>query len=137
MKRTFSPDEVRLGTDQILDEIKHRFDPEEWLSDHRNIALVNDARDIGLFEAHGSPGVYHGHYFFQSRGKDAIAAAKAFLTEGFDNYGIDRVMGFTPTKKKGAMWLTRHLGFVPLSIETINGEDFQVWTMHKKECMNV
>jgi hypothetical protein len=135
--RTFSPAEVRLGTDQILDEIKHRFDPETWLQDLRNIALVDSVGNIGLFEAHGSPGVYHGHYFFQSRGKDAVSAAKAFLIEGFGEYGIERIIGYTPVKKLGAMWLTRHLGFTPVSVETINGEDFQVWTMHKKECMNV
>jgi hypothetical protein len=133
IRRTYSVEEVTLGTDQILSDIKERFRPEEWLSDRRNIAMVNDNGDIAAFEPHGSEGVFKGHYFFQSRGAEAVKAAKEFLSEAFSEYDIHRLMGFTQVSKKGAMWITRHLGFTPLGIENINGEDFQVWTMHRSE----
>lgn len=130
------PDVVRAVND-MLDEIGPRFVPEDFLADDRNIALINDSGDVAIIEPHGSPGVYKGHYFFFNRGKEAIRAAKEFLFEAFTEYPVERIMGFTPVEKLGALWLTRHLGFTPLSKETINGKDFQVWTMHKKEFMNV
>lgn len=117
----------------MLEEIGHRFHPESWLADTTNIALVNSLGDIAAFEPHGSPGTYKGHYFYQSRGKTAVAASEAFLQYIFENYPVTRLMGFTQLSKKGALWLTRHLGFTPVSIENINGEDFQVWTMHREE----
>lgn len=131
--RTYSVSEVRLGTDQILDEIGHRFDTETWLADTSNIALRNSLGDIALMEPHGSPGTYKGHYFYQSRGKGAVEASEAFLEGIFKDYPVSRLMGFTQLSKRGALWLTRHLGFTPLSIENINGEDYQVWTMHAED----
>lgn len=117
----------------MLEEIQHRFDPETWLADKGNIALRNSLGDIALLEPHGSPGTYKGHYFYQSRGKAAVAASEAFLGHVFEYYPVSRLMGFTQLSKRGALWLTRHLGFTPLSIENINGEDYQVWTMHREE----
>lgn len=137
IRRTFSTAELVRAVGDMLDEIGSRFNPGAFLADHDNIVLVNDEGDVGIMEPHGSPYVYKVHYFFLQRGKEAVKASKAFLTEAFTNYPCHLMMGFTPIDKKGAMWMTRHLGFKPLSVETINGRDFQVWTMHKKEYMNV
>jgi hypothetical protein len=133
VRRTFSKEEVLQGVGAMFEEISDRFYPEEWLANHSNIALINHEGDIALFESHGSPGVYHGHYLFHSRGREAITAAREFLAEAITNHPVVRIVGYTPVKKLGAMWLTRHLGFTPIDKINIYGEDTQVWTMHKKD----
>lgn len=93
-----------------LPEIKG-FYPEQWLNDDRNIALTNDKEDLGLFQFDGD-GLYTGHYFFNSRGKEAYKTGVAFLKEIFnDPYDVRVIRGITPHDKKGALWMNRKLGF--------------------------
>lgn len=106
--RTFRPSDLILATEQMGDNL-HGFYPEEWLADKKNIALVNDKGDVALLECLN--GIYTGHYFFFSRGRDAVEAAKDFLKEAFIVYDIKVIRGLTPVEKKGAWWLTKHLGF--------------------------
>lgn len=92
-----------------LDDIAY-FDPEEWLSDPDNIALTNDNEDLALFDFN-SDGIYTGHYFFNSRGKEAYNAAQDFLKEIFTDYNLKVIRGYTPLDKKGALWMNKKLGF--------------------------
>lgn len=87
------------------------FNPEEWLADTRNVALINDLGDISLFQRL-TPSVVIGHYFFLSRGRAAINAAQEMLKEVFTGpYGVEAVEGLSPLQKLGARWLNRKLGF--------------------------
>ena len=86
------------------------FDPEEWLADHRNIALEING-DFALFE-YADKGVYTGHYFFKSRGKRAVERGRDLLHEAFmGGHGIKAIRGLSPLEKLGARWLNRQLGF--------------------------
>jgi hypothetical protein len=107
--RTF---DIEIVTAATKDHETHGFNPVEWLEDTENIALVNDQGDLALFERF-SPSLVYGHYFFKSRGKEAITVAKAFLTEAFftEEYSIKVIAGLTPVEHLGAKWLTRRLGF--------------------------
>lgn len=96
------------------------FDEEEFLSDHRN-TILEDSGDIAIFQ-YIRPGVYQGHYFFESRGKKALERARGFLKE-FWKKDVDVIEGLTPTFCRGAQVFSRLLGFQSFGIvETPNGE---------------
>ncbi len=128
--RTKDPSVVLAAIEQVKDDLKG-LPPEVWLKDDSNLALyVPETGDVALFEKR-SGGAYCGHYFFRSRGKKAVEVAKILLSEFFSSYG-NLVIGFTPLDKKGAVWLTRHLGFTVLCNEDIDGRPHMVSVMTKE-----
>lgn len=110
--RTFDTRKVKAATSQYSDDITG-FEPHSWLFNPNNVALINDKNDIALFEHQADLfNTVCGHYFFFSRGKDALKAAKEFLEEIFsEQYNVDTITGLTPIDHKGALWLNRQLGF--------------------------
>lgn len=111
MSRTFDLNLVLEMTEPYRDTL-HGFYPEFWIYDTRNVALTNEHGDIALFEWEQS-GLMSGHYFFKSRGRQAVNAAKAFLNELFTNeeFGVIIVRGLTPLQKLGARWMNKQLKF--------------------------
>ena len=102
-------------------------DPQQWLMFEDNVALTNDNRDVAMFErSETSPTSVYGHYFFRSRGRDAIKAGKEFLKELFTtkHYGVEAVIGLTPVDNKAALWMNRQLGFK--QIDVLRGPDGDV-----------
>lgn len=96
------------------------FDEEEFLSNDRN-TILEDSGDVAIFQ-YIRPGVYQGHYFFESRGKKALERARGFLKE-FWKKDVDVIEGLTPTFCRGAQIFSRLLGFQSFGIvETPNGE---------------
>ncbi len=86
------------------------FNLSEWLDDTRNIALVNDKGDVNLFQFQ-TDGLYCGHFFYLSRGKQAVETAQAMLKAVFNYEEVRVIMGLTPVDQLGAKWLSRKLGF--------------------------
>ena len=79
-----------------------------------------------MFEGEGND-IYTGHYFMKDRGRKAIDACKAMLSEIFDAYGAKVIRGFTPSENKAALWMNRQLGFKSYGpIETFAGPCEQV-----------
>ena len=119
--RTYDVGKIRRATYDYMDEIKG-FYPEEWIEDELNVALINDNGDIALFENQASlKNTVCGHYFFFSRGKQAVEAAQEFLKEIFsDSYQINTILGLTPTDNRGALWMNKRLGFT--EVDTIDTE---------------
>lgn len=129
--RTFNPNDLIKACEQVKDNL-HGFYPEEWLSDSRNIALKNEKGDVALFEFFRE-GRYIGHYFFFSRGKEAVKAAKSFLKEAFVDYDMKSIIGLTPLENKGALWLSSHIGFKKHgTVNTCFGE-CQLFILTQKE----
>lgn len=109
--RTYDVEKVKTAVSQYAAEIVG-FDPEEWLANEKNIALINNNDDVALFENQADLfDTVCGHYFFFSRGKEAVKTAQEFLLEVFANTYIDTIIGLTPITHKGALWLNRKLGF--------------------------
>lgn len=109
--RTFDTSLITKATQQYSKEIVG-LNVEEWVKNELNIALTNDNGDVAMFESQPFfPDIVFGHYFFFSRGKDAVKASHKFLKELFINYYPIGIIGFTPEEHKGALWLNRHLGF--------------------------
>lgn len=87
-------------------------DPIPWLENLNNICL-KEYDNLSLFEFE-SPGVYSGHYFFNSaRGRSAKDLAEKMLEEMFSGIYADVriIKGLTPTRKAGARWMNKQLGF--------------------------
>lgn len=132
--RTFDHFLITKAVSQYADEIVD-FDPRVWTEDQSNVALTNDNEDIALFQRQElNPIAVFGHYFFWSRGKEAVKAAKDFLREVFtQDYGIEVIMGLTPVTHKGALWLNKQLGFTNLEIVPSHVGDLQMVTLTKKD----
>lgn len=111
------------------------FYPEEWLQDKNNVALTNDNEDVALFQRteEGLSSVY-GHYFFWSRGKKAVKAAKEFLVEIFTGpYNVEVIIGLTPVEHKGAVWMNKQLGFKTVAVMPSIHGDMNMVLLNKSE----
>lgn len=120
-----------MGTEEKVDVV-------QWLSDPANIVLENSQGDLAIFE-YGLPTrrVYSGHYFFESRGRKAIEAAKGFLDELFNScYNISILMGMVPIERREVKWLTRQLGFKSYGQEEAYGKHYELFILTKKEFNN-
>lgn len=129
MARSYDVDLIKPAVDHFLGE-GHTVDIQEWIDKPDTIALVNDDGDLALFEKHGT---WQGHYYFKSRGKKAVVAAKNFLDEVFNScYNISVLTGLTPVHNLGARWLSRKIGFKSQGIMTIDNEPFEFFILTKE-----
>lgn len=115
-----------LKTEEIVDPI-------DWVANKDNIALVNEYGDLALFEK-GIRNIYTGHYYFESRGRKAITAAREFLDVLFNScYNIEVLMGLTPLTHLGARWLTRQVGFKSYGVSFVDDKPYEMFIITKKE----
>jgi hypothetical protein len=110
--RTRNIDIINAATKEYKHELTG-FYPDLWLSIPMNVVLTNENGDVGLFERTAEmDGTVTGHYFFHSRGREALRTAKEMLREIFTGpYDVTSIVGLTPLEKKGALWMNRQLGF--------------------------
>jgi len=129
--RTFDP---HLISEVITGLLKHdEIDIRSWIDNQDNIVLVNDRGDIAVFEK-GVKHVHTGHYYFKSRGKEAIEAGTEFLDELFNTcYNIPVLMGLVPLTHLGARWMSRRLGFKSYGVERIGDKPYEVFIITKRE----
>lgn len=108
--RTYDLEKIKRAMSLYDDEIVG-FHPEEWVSNPMNIALINEHGDVGLFEHQAMlKNTVCAHYFFFSRGKQAVKVAQDFLVELFSTTYVKTILGLTPEAHKGALWMNRRLG---------------------------
>jgi hypothetical protein len=131
MTRIYDIDKVQTAINSLLDS--EGTDATEWLSNPTNIALENENGDIALFEI-GFKDIYTGHYYFKSRGRKAIEAARGFLDEVFNScYNIDVILGLTPITNLPARWLSRQVGFKSHGIVEGPKRHYEMFIMTKRE----
>lgn len=93
----------------------------EWLETKGNIALTDDAGNVGLL-VYNLPGIYCGHYFFSSRGKEAIKRVSEMISYAFTEQPVRMIIGVTPEDNLRARWMNRKMGFTSGGvIETLHG----------------
>lgn len=135
MVRTKDPEVIRNAIDHF-NQRGLEVNPTEWLQLPTNIALVNDRGDVALFEI-GFKDVYTGHYYFKSRGRKAIVAAKEFLDELFNTcYNIDILLGLTPIDNLPARWISRQVGFKSHGVVEGLKRHYEMFIITKKEFNN-
>jgi hypothetical protein len=114
----------------------YQVDPVEWISDPEHIVLMNDKGDMALFE----PGIrkyYSGHYFFKSRGREALESAREFLDTIFSPcYNIPVMMGLVPDERRDVKLITRRLGFKSYGLTYSQGKAFEIFILSREEFQN-
>ena len=105
---------------------------DEWVKNPANVALVNDRGDVNLFQFERE-GLFLGHFFYVSRGREALKAAREMLAEIFKYEEVKVLMGLTPVDKLGARWLTRKLGFTSYGIIETPSGDCEMFVLSRPE----
>lgn len=132
MTRTYDAYLVSQALDEFLEK-DTEVDPIDWVSLPTNIALINDRGDLAIFEI-GFKNVYTGHYYFKSRGRAAITAAREFIDELFNTcYNISVLLGLTPLTNRPARWLSRQVGFKSYGIVHNTRRHCEMFIITKKE----
>ena len=81
----------------------------DWLASEGNIPINFENGDIALFDYEGD-GSYSLHFFFKSRGKDAVRNGKEALRIMFEDHGAELIFGLTPMHLRHAQMFSRLIG---------------------------
>lgn len=96
-------------------------DANDWLVSPNNIAITDSVGNWGLFHRQVD-GIYTGHYFFETKGKEAKRLAIEMVDLFFDSTGEKILRGITPVYNRAARWMSRQIGFKSLGeIDTDHG----------------
>lgn len=97
------------GWKDLLLEDTLPFDHKSFNEGTNNVILTDgDNYSVFLYE---KPGIYSGHVFFRSRGKEAIRVGKEMLGHFFSNYFVETILGLTPSDKRHVLFFNKKLGF--------------------------
>lgn len=110
------------------------WDPEGIVLNNDNIVLTDKEGNFALFERNYD-GSYDGHYLFgNARGNKAYKLAKGFIEFFFEEHPyVEKVWGLTPPDHKGALWLTKRLGFSFVCHEIQEGEPLLRFVLFNKD----
>ena len=106
-------------------------DLEEYFKDKNHISIQKD-NDVALF-TYNYPGLYTGHYFFESRGKAAKDRAKEILEEVFTKHPVLTIRGLVPIHNKASKWMTRQLGFTSYGMTETNTDECEIFLLSKED----
>ncbi len=81
----------------------------DWVNTPGNVALFH-GDDLALFDYDG-PGLYRGHFFFLSRGKEAVEVAKILTQRMFDEFAALMIIGHVPVINRKAGVIARLAGY--------------------------
>lgn len=108
-------------TEEYVDSTEHRF--------------YEYGVDAGAF-FHDGNRVWSCHYLCNSRGRKAMDATKAVLTDFFTNEDAVAVTGLIKDNNRPAKILTRKVGFTSLGKITYPEGDYELFILFKKDFMN-
>ena len=108
-------------------------EPKEWLENPNNYCLTDEEANLSLFEETDLPWMVDGHYFYNARGKKAVKTAKEALEFMFTKTPVEVIRGYTPHDNKGALWMSRHLGFKSYGTVELQDEPYELFILTKKE----
>lgn len=109
-------------------------DLDKWISLPNNLMFV-EGDDVGLatFEYRG---LYNVHWYFKSRGREAIDVARRMLANLFENYGAQAVRGLVRDRLKASRWATRQVGLKSMGfIDNLDGSKDELFVVTKDEFM--
>lgn len=86
------------------------FVAEDWLGEYENIALTDDAGNLGLL-VYNRPGIYCGHYFFKRKQRETATRVREMIDHAFSHYPIELLIGMTPIANTAARRMNDLMGF--------------------------
>ena len=103
-----------VDTARIIHEIDHSplnrgLKGIDWVNTPGNVALFH-GDDLALFD-YTAPGRYEGHFFFVSRGKEAVEVAKILTQRMFDEFDALLIIGYVPVINPKARVIARMAGY--------------------------
>lgn len=111
------------------------FDPEDWISEPRNVALTDETGNFGLF-TYDYLGMFTGHYFLRSRGREAKTVAVEMISMLFNDFEAKAICGLTPLKNRPARWMNRQLGFKGLGVISVHTGPHELVLLTKEDFFN-
>lgn len=105
-------------------------DNKSWLETPGNVAYtLGDNLGLATFDY---PGLYAVHWFFTSRGREAVEVCIAMLDKVFGEHGAQAVRGVTPLENKPARRLAKYVGCETISIEEFpDGKKYELMLLSK------
>ena len=79
----------------------------DWVRNPMNVAIT-EGDDLALFD-YIEPGVYEGHFFFQSRGKEAVEATRIITARMLETAHL--IIGRVPLINRKAGVIARSAGY--------------------------
>lgn len=123
VRQSFDPEVLKAARGEYI------FEDEKWLATPGNIMAVY-GEDVGL-ATFDYQGLYTIHWFFKSRGKEALIAGKALLQFLFDNTDAVALRGLTAIDNRPARRLAKYFGFETISIEEFWDGPHEVMILYK------
>lgn len=109
IERSYNPKVLEEAVKLAPSDMNEGLNCEEWLQHPNNIMLV-EGENVTLVVVN-SPGVYTLHWFYKSRGKEALEQAHRILKYLFEEGGMKVARGITRVDLKAARWACRKVGF--------------------------
>lgn len=82
----------------------------DWVADPRNVAVIEDERDIVLFDYEG-PGIFQIHVLFSSsRGRGAVERIKRALRGMIRDHRAEVIFGLVPDHRRDVKMMARWVG---------------------------
>lgn len=131
IKRSFDLDKLIDATSPYPEINPPDYDFEGWLANQDNIMLV-EGKNVGLLSWEYD-GVYTGHYFFNSKGKNHLDLARRMVLEAIINHGARLFRGLTPTYNRKALIFNRKLGMKSHGVLETNTGPHELFTMTAEE----
>lgn len=129
--RSYDPELMKEALSRAPSDMNQGINYEDWLAHPNNIMLV-EGEDIGLV-VHNYPGVCTGHWFYKSRGRDALRCGERMIDHLFDKYGMKAIRGITRVDLKAARWAARQVGFTSYGILEMDDGEYELFCLTKDE----
>jgi hypothetical protein len=111
VKRSYNADALRAARGEYV----FAADDDAWVANTKNV-MYEKGPDVGL-ATYDYPGLYTVHWFFKSKGKQALVSAAEMLNDLFTNYGAKAVRGVIHMDNKPSRFLAKYVGFEKISVE--------------------
>lgn len=117
--------------DAALEPYGYHMEPDNktWLEVPGNLAYTI-GEDLGL-ATFDYPGLYAVHWFFKSKGLEAVKVCLTMLDKVFGEHGAQAVRGVTPIDNKPARRLAKYVGCETISIEEYPDGLYEIMILSK------
>ena len=135
MKQSHAPELkiVRDGdylTELLGEDFTMGPDNHTWVNIERNL-MYRLGDDVGL-ATYDYPGVYTVHWFFKSKGKEALRVARIMLDYLFMKHEPEVLRALVLMENKPSRYMAKYMGFEHLSVEEFSDGPTEVMILTKK-----
>lgn len=113
IERSYDPDILTVACSPY----DYHFGPDNatWLANHDNLMYV-EGENVGL-ATFDYPGMYTLHWFYKSRGKEALKVCKRMIEKLIAEQDVKVLRGVIHMDNKPSRFLAKRMGFQRVSIE--------------------